>query len=184
MVQSSAKGRRGEREVAKMCEKWWRRIDKKSEFKRTPLSGGWATESMRGHFKAAGDLMTTSDKWPFTVEVKRREDWSLNNLFNGKPTTVWDWWIQSTRQADEEKSVPMLWLKRNSFGPTRPLPWFILLPVDFIDKAGLPVPDVFWTRLKLLENGVGYGRLLPALYIADHILKVAPRTMMKNYNSE
>lgn len=175
MVQSSAKGRRGEREVAGMCQNWWRKIDKKCEFKRTPLSGGWSTTTIRSHFRACGDIMTTSDNWPFTVEVKRREDWSLNNLFDGKPTAVWQWWIQSTDQANKEKQVPMLWLKRNR------VPWLIMLPVIFIDASSSPKPDVYWTRITLANNGVLYGKLLPAIYIADRILKISPVKLLKHY---
>lgn len=181
MVDGSKKGRNAEREVAKMCHEWWSKVDRKCEFKRTPLSGGWSTETVREHFKAAGDIMTTSDKWPFTIEVKRREGWSLDNLFNGKKTPVWKWWLQSCKQADVEKGVPMLWLKKNSRGPTRPMPWLILLPVGFINKAKLPTPDVFWKRIDLIENNVEIGKVLPAVYIADRILKLSPRTMLKNY---
>lgn len=177
MVQSSAKGRRGEREVASLCEKWWRKVDKNCEFKRTPLSGGWATQTIRSHYRACGDLMTTSNKWPFTVEVKFREDWSLDNLFNGKRTNVWNWWIQATSQANDEKSIPMLWIRK------RRVPWLVMLPVTFIDEVGLKAPDVFWSRVKLIENGVLHGKLLPAVYISDRILKINPRKISR-YNNE
>lgn len=174
MVQSSEKGRRGEREVARLCYEWWSQVDVQCEFNRTPLSGGWSTSNMRSHFRVCGDIMTTSDKWPFTVEVKRREDWSLNNLFNGKPTAVWQWWIQAYNQAREEHGVPMLWIKRNSDNPSKKMPWLIMLPVTFIESKNLPIPDVFWNRKKLMRNGVYFGREMPAIYIDSNFLNINP----------
>jgi hypothetical protein len=184
MVHSGRKGRKGERDVAKMCEEWWRKVDKQCEFKRTPLSGGWANENIRSHFKASGDLMTTSDKWIFTVEVKRREDWSLNNLFDGKPTTAWKWWIQALDQAYEEDNEPMLWLKRNAFGPTRPVPWLVFVSAEFAKKAKLPEPDVKWSKAMLVRNKVDYGDELPVIYMAERFLKISPRIMLKNYKED
>ncbi len=177
MTHGQRKGQRAEREVAKICECWWRRLYKTAHFTRTPISGGWSIPDIRGHFRACGDIMTTSEKWPFTVEVKRRENWSVGRLFEGRASPVWKWWIQAQRQADEEGGVPMLWFKRN---PERPgkqaFPWCVMLPGDYCDQMKLGLrPDVMWGESLLLEREVDFGRRLPVLFFSDRLESISPK---------
>ncbi|MCH7846220.1 MAG: DUF91 domain-containing protein [Acidobacteria bacterium] len=71
-LMSRNKGNKGEREVVKMLQPWWQKIERSCAFVRTPVSGGWGGPSLRSEFRASGDLMTTAKLWPFAVEVKRR----------------------------------------------------------------------------------------------------------------
>lgn len=134
-----AKGCRGEREVAKLIAEWWGSVEPGGEFVRTPSSGGWATPQLRGAFRAAGDLMTTAATWPFTVEVKYRENWKDGTLLAGMKSPVWGWWAQAVKAAEEEGRQPMLWLRRSRE------PWRVMLP-----KAALVgptrLPGVVWSR--------------------------------------
>lgn len=130
------KGSHAENEVAKRLVMWWRPIEPDARFRRTPKSGGWATAADRGGFKAAGDVMTTAKRWPFTVEVKRHEGWSVHTLTQGRPSPVWQWWRQCCREADEEARIPMLWLRKNR------QPWLVMLPHDLI--AHIATPDIAW----------------------------------------
>ncbi len=162
------KGRKGEREVARLCETWWKKVDKGCSFRRTPLSGGWADVEVRGHFKASGDLMTTSDNWPFTVEVKRREGFSIDNLFKGKRTPAWAWWVQTVTAAKEEDRVPMLWFRKNGGE------WLIMLPLEYVSGLlGIGAPDVTWAQLD-----VEYGDVMPVLYFADRITGQHPKVFL------
>lgn len=137
-----AKGKIAEREVAAMVAAWWAAVEPGCEFRSTPSSGGWATPQLRGHFKVAGDLTTTAKRWPFTVEVKRREAWNFANVSRGKASPVWSWWRQACKAADEESRVPILFLRKNSRTPE----WFVILPalgfdwVPHFDKADVPGP--------------------------------------------
>ena len=174
MTQSRAKGRRAEREVAALLAEWWGILEPKCEFKPTPLSGGWGGRDggahVRAHFKASGDLMTTAGEFPYTVEVKHRESWSMANLVAGKRTPPWDWWIQSQRQATEEGGVPLLWFKKNRY------PWLIALPQGAL---GAGDPDLFIPKHTLIENGVDYGPELPVFMFADRLLAMAPSSLVK-----
>ncbi len=123
------KGKQGEREVAAMCAAWWSALEPGCEFRSTPSSGGWATPQLRGHFKVAGDLTTTAKKWPFTVEVKRREKWDLSNLYAARPSPVWGWWAQACKAAVEEGRAPILFLRKGKPGSTPE--WFVMLPQFF-----------------------------------------------------
>lgn len=113
MFGSRQKGAVAERAVAKLLAGWWSTFEENAQFVKTPLSGGWGGPSLRAGFRASGDLMTTSMTFPFTVEVKRREGWSLDRLKAGRPCTVWRWWWQAQEQAAEMNAEPMLWLKHN-----------------------------------------------------------------------
>jgi hypothetical protein len=119
-----AKGAKAELEVARLCVVWWDQVEPGCQFKRTPGSGGWATPEVRGEFKVAGDLTTTAKRWPFTVEVKRREGWVLANLYAAKPSPVWKWWRQACAAASEEGRTPILFLRKNARVPE----WFVMVP--------------------------------------------------------
>lgn len=176
MTQSRAKGRRAEREVAKLLAKWWGQLEPKCEFKPTPLSGGWGGRDggahVRAHFKASGDLMTTATKFPFTVEVKHREAFSLKNVIAGKPTPVWDWWDQTCRAATEEDGVPMLWFKKNK------QPWMIALPPTMFE-AGAALcgfePDIRIAMTSPASHLIrALGWPVPYFVFADRWLELPP----------
>lgn len=118
---SRKKGNIAEREVAKLLEGWWAHVEPECKFVRTPLSGGWGGPQIRVGFKASGDLMTTAEKWPWTVEVKRREAWSWGQFIKGRPSPVWKWWEQSLVQGVEAGLEPMLWVRQSR------KPWAVLL---------------------------------------------------------
>jgi len=111
---SRRKGANSERAVAAMLTQWWRRLEPDCQFVRTPSSGGWSTKQVRAEFRASGDVMTTAAKFPFCVEIKRREQFSWDRVLASKPSPVWAWWAQTCRAAEEQKAMPMLWLRRNN----------------------------------------------------------------------
>ena len=175
---SGDKGRRAERDVAERCQNWWQRMEPSCIFRRTPLSGGWAGPEERAAFKASGDLMTTARRWPFTVEVKHREAWSVNNLIDGKPTAVWKWWRQAIDQAVEEGGEPKLWFRRNRKRDQTSFPWLVLIPFRFYQSRQIIKPDITWDIEQLAVNGVDYGDVLPVLYFAESLTRIMPEKVM------
>jgi len=119
------KGSEAEREVAALLGAWWQAVEPGCQFVRTPLSGGWGGPKLRGEFQASGDVMTTANTFPFSVEVKRREDWSWVQFVTGKQSPVWTWWTQAEGQAKEMKKEPMLWLRQNK------KEWYVVLPAPY-----------------------------------------------------
>lgn len=107
-----AKGSKAEIDVAKRFKAWWSPLEP-SEFVRTPLSGGWGGKDLRAGFRASGDIMTTAPRFPFTVEVKRREGWAWKPLIAGKKSPVWGWWEQAVGQAKEMGGIPLLIFRKN-----------------------------------------------------------------------
>lgn len=188
MTDGAKKGRVAEREVAKILQKWWRQLEPDCDFRRTPSSGGWLGKDgvdVRAHFKACGDIMTTAEKWPFTVEVKRREVWVVDRLFKGKKSPVWEWWRQALEQADEEGGVAMLWARKNQYRPGQPaFPWFVILPRAFYlnTEKVLPKPDVEWMDTRLHSNEVDYGGVLPVMWFYDRFLKTSPKKLVRKLN--
>lgn len=171
------KGARGEREVAGILQEWWRRRETAAEFIRTPMSGGWNKGSTaRVHFQACGDVMTTSEKFPFCIEVKWREAWGVDNLLNGKRTPPWDWWLQTIEAAVEQGSTPMMWMRRNRLRDGTAFPWLVWLPLDYVKTRRLSDPDIAWNPKLLQQNGVEFGRL-PIAYLYDRFLEMAPQRM-------
>lgn len=147
------KGNVAEREVAAILQKWWREKEPDCEFIRTPLSGGWSTGSVREHFKAAGDIMTTAKKFPWTVEVKRREGWSLDNLIKCRRSPVWGWWEQTVEAATTEQGWPMLWLRKNR------MEWHLLMRIPDMDGV-YPLVTIYNSDLLFANHGIDErGRL-------------------------
>lgn len=161
---SRAKGADAEREVAKLVEGWWRVFEPGCRFVKTPLSGGWGGPAIRSGFRASGDLMTTAVKFPFVIEVKRREGWSWKPFLEGRPSPVWGWWRQACRQADEMDARPMLWFRHNRE------PWRVLMP----QSIGIAPPWWAWQDLRRVGLGANLGPRWPALYNASDVLTSRP----------
>ena len=113
MFGSRQKGRVGEREVAKLLARWWTQIEPGCQFVPTPGSGGFARADIRAAMQISGDLCTTAKKFPFVIEVKRREGWNLERVQAGKPSPVWGWWDQCKRAAAEMNGKPLLIFRKN-----------------------------------------------------------------------
>lgn len=129
-INARSKGNRGENEVAKLLQAWWRRLEPEARFFRTPSSGGWSTPELRGATRTAGDVTTTSQTFPFTTEVKRNEGWSWPVLLAGKPSPVLGWWRQAWDEAEEEKRRPLL-LFRHSREP-----WHAMIEASLLGALG------------------------------------------------
>jgi len=111
-VNGKAKGNRVEREVAKVLSKWWG-----SDFTRTPSSGMFstthATQLSSLGVDLAGDIICPKD-FPFSVEVKSRKKIDLFDVArNGKDSEIWDWWMQSCRDANQVNKIPLVIFKEN-----------------------------------------------------------------------
>lgn len=141
---SKSKGNAGEIEVAKLLKPWWSAFEptapngKPTNFVRVPLSGGWVYGES---FAACGDIMTNAAKFPFSVEVKRVEKWSLPVLLDAKPSPVWKFWRQCMKDAAKMEAEPMLWFRKNR------MPWFVMLTQRYVNGLnGMTEPDVIFPR--------------------------------------
>lgn len=177
-VNGRRKGNAAELEVASLNQFWWRRLalseqatpdGEQAEFIRTPQSGGWSTRRVRGNYRVAGDISSTSNSWPFTVEVKRREKWTMTNLVAGRASPVWEWWEQCVKAANEELGIPMLWLRRNK------MPWMVLLPEDIAAPImGIGNSDIYWASRPAIARLQSTG-IHPIGYLGDKLVKTDPR---------
>lgn len=166
------KGPRGEKEVAKILMDWWRPAFPNAVFVRTPGSGGWGGQSrihqyVKGGMRASGDLMTTCQEFPFSVEVKREQNWTHERMREGRPSPVWKWWIQAQTQANNDDLIPMLWFRHNRE------PWSVFIPFEYAKRFQLPPPLYVWSYRAL--RGIDHGPLLPVLYQGDLLVTADPR---------
>ena len=173
------KGKKAELDICHKVEAWWRQLPievqntpdgQPAQFIRTPGSGGWGTAQTRNNYRVAGDVSSTSASWPFTVEAKRREGWSLTVLVKGghRGSPVWAWWQQCCSAAQVEGGVPMLWVRRNR------QPWLVLMPeVIAIPRLGIPIADIYWPDpvLTAKHNRTGVH---PVGYLAEKVLASDP----------
>lgn len=117
IINARSKGSTFERKIAQEVSVWTG-----IEFKRTPMSGGWAK---------TGDITPKEPKemvkFPFNLELKNQESWSWGLLFQkgvdrkrkkklikGKLMgPVKDWWLQAKGDAKKSKRIPILIFTRN-----------------------------------------------------------------------
>jgi len=180
MTQGRPKGAKAELEVAAILAEWWGGFEPGTIFKRTPGSGGWASKDAREAFGTAGDLVTTSDRFPFSVEIKRREGWAWDPLISGKKSPVWKWWRQAVTQGEEMHKVPMLWLRHNRE------PWAVMLPLRLLQARVEVFGSLSFNTVLDLVGGarriwypselkrVDYTLVLPALLSAAAFMRVTP----------
>jgi len=104
IVQGRKKGSTFERAIAKDVSDWTG-----VEFKRTPMSGGWAK---------TGDITPKKPKemvnFPFNIECKNQQTFSTAALMESaldgelKNKAFQSWWKQCTDDAKKSKRVPLL----------------------------------------------------------------------------
>jgi hypothetical protein len=109
MVNSRRKGQTAERKLVKLFAAWW-----DSKFFRTPGSGAFATRGFVGvdTTQLSGDLVTTDTQFPFCVESKKVEGWTLEQMLSSNNTKIHSWWEQTTRETPEGK-IPLLVFSKN-----------------------------------------------------------------------
>jgi hypothetical protein len=109
MVNSRRKGQTAERKLVKLFEAWWG-----AKFFRTPGSGAFATRGFAGMdtTSMAGDLITDDKTFPFCVESKKVEGWTLEQLLTSKKTHLHKWWEQAVNETPKGK-IPLLVFTKN-----------------------------------------------------------------------
>lgn len=158
-VNSRAKGKRYEREIAAILATWLG-----CDVKPTPMSGGYGSAWSMG-----GDLMA-SRPWRLCVECKDHRVFRDRWLWTST-TALTDWWRQCARAATADQ-VPVLIIKGS--GAPR-IDYAVLRPRDLrqlVDvPAGLPPTAPFSASMGLLlttEDEVVVVRL-------DELVRVASR---------
>lgn len=160
----SDKGSKAEREVATILQEWWRQLEPGATFVRTPRSGGWLAG--RDLFDARGDLMVKlAPRFPWCVEVKRRERWDLQNFEEGRPTAIWAWWAQACRDAEKAGRRPMLWARQNLRD------WIVIVPAELKRISWRSGPDFTWPNGLPGLSDVPH----PMGYWSDKFLATHPR---------
>lgn len=102
---SKSKGSSFELKIATSLGQWWG-----AKFHRVPASGGlhWGSSMNVG-----GDVIAPPEAgFPFVVECKKREGWTLEQIMNNKGPHK-TWWQQVCGDAEETKKVPMLIFAKN-----------------------------------------------------------------------
>jgi hypothetical protein len=151
---SRVKGNRGELDVAKAFSMWCGEM-----VKRTPGSGGWGGAA---EFGTTADLVCKKKAFPFHIEVKHREGWTLDDLVTGAreehDKSIVQWWMQclTSCPADsdlEYTKVPMLVFRRNR------QPWLVMVRNDDVKNHHARTPmertvvvKRFGTRVCLLDD--------------------------------
>jgi len=128
---SRVKGTRAELDVAEMFSRWCGEV-----VRRTPGSGGWSSAK----FGVTADLVCPNKRFPFHVEVKHREGWTLDDLVTGArrehDKSITQWWRQCVESCPKTvddanridtrgrvllKKEPLLVFRRNR------QPWLVMM---------------------------------------------------------
>ncbi len=122
-IKSRGKGKRGERNICSVMQEWWG----SGEMRPTPSSGGWDDT---GQFKMRGDIVSSDKVFPFSVEVKNREEWKLGALFTSNKSPIHKYWEQAADATIDTDLIPMITFTKN-YHPT-----FVGLPYSLYESIG------------------------------------------------
>jgi hypothetical protein len=138
MVDSRDKGGRGERKALKLLEKWWG-----SDFAKTPSSGGFKTQKFRQEWNSEGDIVTPDKAFPFAIEVKWWEKWSLDQILTAPKTDIWSWWEQAKRETSPDRFTLLVFKKNRQdfFMMTREEENHTTYQLDFVTSSRIRVRD-------------------------------------------
>jgi|688.fasta_scaffold03047_38 hypothetical protein len=108
-LNSRRKGQSAERRLVKLFEVWW-----DAKFFRTPGSGAFATRGFAGvdTSSMAGDIVTPDQTFPFCVESKKVEGWTLEQMLTSDKTHMHKWWDQAVEETPQGK-IPLLVFTKN-----------------------------------------------------------------------
>lgn len=157
--------------TAKVLSDWWG-----YEFHRTPASGGlhWGAGN-----NVTGDIVTPVEaEFPFVVECKKREEWTIENvLLNNKD--IKNWWKQVIGDALQVDKIPMLIFSRNR------APSFIMTPYDkFVYESlvasQLPVMRTVVTFKDTQKNEHGYDVIV---FTMEGLRTFSPQVMKTKWKS-
>lgn len=117
MVDGREKGNKYENAVCRVLSVWlFPDLDPKTPVEHLPFRRrSTSVMPIEGHWNGAGDILHRpglEKRWPFCVECKHVEGWTLDGLFNEK-WPVWSWWAQAERQAARARRRPLLVCGRN-----------------------------------------------------------------------
>jgi len=160
---SRDKGGRGERAAAKEFRPWWG-----TDFARTPGSGGFATQRFRDDWNAAGDLVTPDPTFPFCVEVKWVEDWTLEQLLRNDGCLVYQWWQQVQGECPQDK-LPLLVFKKNQH------PFYCMIEADHMaSEKFLSAENVRYFELPLTKAQTGVYPMRVYIMLLSDFFKLEP----------
>lgn len=158
-INSRTKGQTAERKLVKLFEAWWG-----SKFFRTPGSGAFAT---RGFMSVdttdmAGDIVTPDKTFPFCVESKKVEGWTLEQLLTSQVTKLHSWWEQTVRESPEGRTPLLVFTKNHA-------PLYVMMRAK-------DAPVEAW------EAGFRYymKEELVSIFALDYLFATAPKEWLQN----
>ena len=104
---SKRKGSSQELKLVKLFQSWWG----KGEWARSPGSGGWGRPQNREGFRAAGDVITTAKDFPWCIEAKHVEGWTLDQLLLNEGCIIHSWWQQAVEETPESLRTILVFKK-------------------------------------------------------------------------
>lgn len=169
---SRDKGGRGERAAAKEFRDWWG-----TDFARTPSSGGFATQRFRDDWNAAGDLVTPDRDFPFCVECKWVEDWTMEQLLRNDGCLIYKWWQQAIEECPDDK-LPLLVFKKNNH------PFYCLInSVDMASTDFLREHNIRYFELPLTKDITGVYPMRVYVLLLSDFFKLEPEIWRKQKKS-
>jgi len=110
-INSRKKGAKNERALTKLFEQWTG-----VEFARVPASGGLRWQGMEsiivGDIIPSGDIHFAID-FPFSLEAKAYAELDFVDPLLDNNSKIYDFWAQSTRDANRSKKLPLVFMRRN-----------------------------------------------------------------------
>lgn len=163
---SKDKGGRGERAAAKEFGQWWG-----TDFVRTPGSGAFNTRN-EGDWNAAGDLVTADPTFPFCVECKWVEGWTMEQLIRNDGCIIFQWWQQTVGECPDDR-LPILVFKKNNH------PFYCMINSEYIPDYSF-LDDVRYFTLPVPKQLTGTHDMQVYVMVLSDFFKLEPIVWKQN----
>jgi hypothetical protein len=156
------KGAGFELDVADKMSLWWFGV--KRAIRRTPMSGGWSKT------KAAADLISELDPFPFSVECKHNKSWTFLDLFNPTLGELGSFWTQCKKQRPPNTIALLVF--RGNFGKT----YVMFRDAEFPLLDLLEGPELL--KRRLVRTHDQDGEEITITHFEDCLLKYNPEALI------
>ncbi len=164
MVNGRSKGNKAENEVCAILsawqfpERWTQAAAAKAKADELPFRRRFtSTKPLDGTWAGAGDILAPQDHlFPWAVECKKIEGWTLDGALSNEKWPVWGWWGQCMLQADATARWPLLFFSRNRY------PWLVMARLcDVIPNPHMASADAIQCGGLMIFDATNLSTFIP-----------------------
>lgn len=149
-------------------------VDQRQYIQRSPDSGARDASEWKGDIVALPPL---DAQWPWFIECKKVEGWSLDQLFSGSQSTmIHKWCEKAVSQAKLSGKDPLVVFSKNRS------PVLVAGPVDSVGWVGCRKGTTSVLTFDLDARGLKVFRIVEFQWFLDNVLRPSMELVVRDLN--